>query len=53
SIEVASSLVRLEGFRITSVMEELRPKVMMDWIVTCRAKKGVSLLPTAGTGRQL
>jgi len=53
SIEVASSLVRLKGFRITSVMEQLRPKVMMDWIVTCRAKMGVSLLPTAGTGRQL
>jgi KDO2-lipid IV(A) lauroyltransferase len=53
SIEVASSLVRLKGFRITSVMEELRPKIMMDWIVACRAKMGVSLLPTAGTGRQL
>ncbi|KPK48005.1 MAG: hypothetical protein AMJ77_01205 [Dehalococcoidia bacterium SM23_28_2] len=53
SIEVASSLVLLKGFRITSVMEQLRPKVMMDWIVTCRAKMGVSLLPTAGTGLHL
>jgi KDO2-lipid IV(A) lauroyltransferase len=53
SIEVGSSLVRLKGFRITSVMEQLRPKVMMDWIVTCRAKMGISLLPTVGTGRQL
>jgi len=53
SIEVGSSLVLLKGFRITSVMEQLRPKVMMDWIVTCRAKMGVSLLPTAGTGLQL
>jgi len=34
-------------------MEQLRPKIMMDWIVTCRAKMGVSLLPTAGTGLQL
>jgi KDO2-lipid IV(A) lauroyltransferase len=53
SIEVGSALVMLKGFRITSLMEQLRPKVMMDWIVTCRAKMGVSLLPTAGTGRQL
>ena len=53
SIEVGSALVRMKGFRITSVMEQLRPKVMMDWIVTCRAKMGVSLLPTAGTGLQL
>jgi len=53
SIEVASALVLLKGFRITSVMEQLRPKMLMDWIVTCRAKMGVSLLPTQGTGRQL
>jgi KDO2-lipid IV(A) lauroyltransferase len=53
SIEVGSALVLLKGFRITSVMEQLRPKALMDWIVTCRAKMGVSLLPTAGTGRQL
>ncbi|UCH86131.1 MAG: lysophospholipid acyltransferase family protein [Dehalococcoidia bacterium] len=53
SIEVGSALVLMKGFRITSVMEQLRPKVMMDWIVTCRAKMGVSLLPTAGTGLHL
>ncbi len=53
SIEVGSALVMAKGFRITSVMEQLRPKVMMDWIVTCRAKMGVTLLPTAGTGLQL
>ena len=53
SIEVASALVLLEGFRITSVMARLRPKLLMDWIVLCRAKMGVTLLQTAGTGRQL
>ena len=53
SIEVASAMVLLEGFRITSVMERLRPKLLMDWIVLCRAKMGVTLLQTAGTGRQL
>jgi len=53
SIEVASAMVMLEGFRITSVMERLRPKLLMDWIVLCRANMGVTLLQTAGTGRQL
>jgi len=53
SIEVGSALVLLEGFRITSVMARLRPKLLMDWIVLCRAKMGVTLLQTAGTGRQL
>jgi KDO2-lipid IV(A) lauroyltransferase len=53
SIEVASAMVLLEGFRITSVMERLRPKLLMDWIVLCRAKMGVTLLQTEGTGRQL
>ncbi|MGQ9572446.1 MAG: lysophospholipid acyltransferase family protein [Dehalococcoidia bacterium] len=53
SIEVASALVLLKGFHITSVMEQLRPKALMDWVVTCRAKMGVSLLPTVGTGLQL
>ena len=53
SIEVASAMVLLEGFRITSVMERLRPKLLMDWIVLCRANMGVTLLQTEGTGRQL
>jgi len=53
SIEVASAMVMLEGFRITSVMAQLRPKLLMDWIVLCRAKMGVTLLQTEGTGRQL
>ena len=53
SIEVASAMVLLEGFRITSVMAKLRPKLLMDWIVLCRAKMGITLLQMEGTGRQL
>jgi len=53
SIEVASSLALLRGYKITSVAERLRPKLLMDWIVTCRAKMGVTLLPTNGSGMKL
>jgi KDO2-lipid IV(A) lauroyltransferase len=53
SMEVASSLLLLDRNRITSVAELLRPKFLMDWIVACRERAGVTLLPTRGTGRRL
>lgn len=53
SVEVASTLVLLKGFKITSVMERLNPRMLMDWVVTCRAKMGVELLPTVGSGMKL
>jgi KDO2-lipid IV(A) lauroyltransferase len=53
SIEVASTLVLLKGFQITSVAEQLRPKMMMDWLRACRAQMGVDLLPAAGSGMTL
>ena len=53
SIEVASSLVVLRGYKITSVAEDLRPRLLMDWIRTCRAKMGITLLPATGSGIRL
>ena len=53
SIEVASTLVLLKGFQITSVAEQLNPKIMMDWLRACRAQMGVDLLPAAGAGMTL
>ncbi len=53
SIEVASALLLLDGYRITSLAEWLRPKLLMEWIVTCREKVGVTLLPVRGTGMRL
>ncbi len=50
SIEVASTLVLLKGFQITSVAEQIGPKIMMDWLTACRAEMGVELLPAAGSG---
>ncbi len=52
SIEVASTLVLLKGFKITSVAERL-PKMLMDWLIACRAEMGVELLPAAGSGMAL
>jgi len=53
SIEVASTLVLLKGFQISSVAERLNPKIMMDWLTACRAQMGVELLPAAGSGMTL
>jgi len=53
SIEVAGSLLLTGDYKITSVAEALRPRMLMDWIVTCRARAGVTLLPTTGTGMKL
>jgi len=53
SIEVASTLVLLKGFQISSVAERLNPKIMMDWLTACRAEMGVELLPVAGSGMTL
>jgi len=53
SIEVASALLLLHGLRVTSVMEQLRPFWLHRWMVACRARMGVTLLPTMGTGLKL
>ncbi|MDO8611336.1 MAG: lysophospholipid acyltransferase family protein [Dehalococcoidia bacterium] len=53
SIEVASALVLLKGFQISSVAEQLNPKILMDWLTACRAEMGVELLPAAGAGMTL
>ena len=52
SIEVASTLVLLKDFKITSVAERL-PKMLMDWLLACRAQMGVELLPASGSGMAL
>src|SRR3989304_3826202 len=53
SIEVASALVLLKGFQISSVAEQLNPKMIMDWLTACRPGVGVELLPAAGAGLTL
>jgi KDO2-lipid IV(A) lauroyltransferase len=53
SAEVAAAIAMRRGYRITSVAEELRPKLLWDWVQTCRAKMGVTLLPVSGSGISL
>src|SRR3990172_2389064 len=50
SAEVAAAIAVRRGYRITSVAEELRPRLLWDWVKTCRAKMGVTLLPVSRSG---
>ncbi len=50
SAEVAAAIAMRRGYRITSVAEELRPGLLWDWLRTCRAKMGVTLLPVSRSG---
>jgi KDO2-lipid IV(A) lauroyltransferase len=53
SIEVAATLALVKGFKITSVAERLEPKMLRDWVIACRAKMGIELLPSSRSGMQL
>lgn len=53
SMEVASTIVLLRNFKVTSVTEQLRPKFLMDWLLSSRARMGVTLLPVANSGYRL
>jgi KDO2-lipid IV(A) lauroyltransferase len=53
SIEIASALLLLHGYRVTSVMNRLRPWWLHQWVVMVRERMGVTLLPTEGTGLRL
>ncbi len=53
SIEVAGALALVKGFKITSVTQRLEPKMLRDWVTTCRAKMGIELLPATGSGIKL
>ncbi len=53
SIEVAGTLALVKGFKITSVAERLEPKMLRDWVMACRAKMGIELLPSSRSGMTL
>lgn len=53
STEVAASLVVLRNYRVTSVMEDVYPQFVMEWIKACRERTGISLLPSTGSGIRL
>jgi KDO2-lipid IV(A) lauroyltransferase len=53
SAEVASALVLLKGFKVTTVADPLGPDILWDWIQLSRAKMNITLLPTARTGISL
>lgn len=53
AIEVAGALALVKGFKITTVAERLEPKMLRDWVTTCRAKMGIELLPSVRSGMKL
>lgn len=53
SAEVAAAIAVRRGYNITSLAEELRPRPLWDWVRTCRAKMGVTLLPVNRSGIRL
>jgi len=53
SIEVASALLLLHGYRVTSLMTRLRPWWLHRWVEMARERMGVTLLPPQGTGLRL
>jgi len=53
STEVAASSVILRGYKITAVSERFGPQFLMDWAEASRAKMGITLLPTTGSGIKL
>lgn len=50
SAEVAAAIAVQRGYRVISVAEELRPRLLWDWVRTCRAKMGITLLPVQRSG---
>lgn len=50
SAEVAGAIAVRRGYRVTSLAAELRPRLLWDWVRTCRARMGVELLPVRGSG---
>jgi KDO2-lipid IV(A) lauroyltransferase len=53
SIEVAGTLALVKGFKITSVTERLEPRMLREWVIACRAKMGIELLPATRSGMKL
>jgi KDO2-lipid IV(A) lauroyltransferase len=53
SAEIAASIVLLRGYRITSVIEVGYPTFVRDWILACRRRMGVRLLPASRSGMSL
>lgn len=53
SVEVASTLLLMHDYKVTSVTERLRPKFLMDWLLSSRSRLGVTLLPVEKSGYRL
>lgn len=48
--EVAAAVAVDKGFRITSVMEPVRPEWLMNCVLVSRERMGITLVPSTGAG---
>ena len=53
SAEIAASIVRLRGYKVTSVFEDVYPGFVMDYLRAARRRLGVELLPSSRSGMTL
>ncbi len=51
--EIAAAVAVIKGFRVTSVIEPVKPEWLMDCVLISRARMGISLIPSAGAGISL
>jgi KDO2-lipid IV(A) lauroyltransferase len=48
--EVAAAVAVLKGFRVTSIIEPVRPEWLMTCVLVSRERMGVTLVPSSGAG---
>ena len=51
--EIAAAVAVIKGFRVTSVIEPVKPEWLMDCVLISRSRMGISLMPVAGAGISL
>jgi KDO2-lipid IV(A) lauroyltransferase len=51
--DIAAAVAVLRGFRVTAIIEQVRPEWLMDCVLISRQRMGISLIPSAGAGISL
>jgi KDO2-lipid IV(A) lauroyltransferase len=51
--EVAAAMAVVRGYKITTVVEEMRPRWLFEYLTTSRQRMGITLLPAGRSGVSL
>lgn len=52
-MDMASALPLLYGYEMIAIAETQKPKLLMDWLMVCRARAGITLLTTKNSALTL